>query len=207
MVDRHLTVPHEFVCITDRAEAIDDIRMVPLDPAAHIPGRIFAKLMTFHPEAATLIGKRILTMDLDCVVVGNMNPLVERDEDLVLWRNPSRRPWGVPEGKAFRRALYNSSMVLITAGAAPHVWTAFRKEAAQQIDGDQDWVSLMIGKECPYWDETHGVYRLARKDTWGSGVDAVLPENARVVFFPGDKGKPWLPEVIERCPWIAEHRW
>lgn len=209
MVARHLTVLHDFVCITDRPEAFvgTSIRTAMLDDAAHVPGRIFGKLMTFHPEAGTLIGRRILAMDLDCVVVGDMNPLVERDEPLVLWRNPARQPWVHPTGKAAKRALYNSSMVLIEAGAMPEVWNGFRKEIAGHIDGDQDWVSTVVGPDCPYWDESHGVYRLGRTDTPGSGVDGLLPDNARVVFFPGDKGKPWLPEVMERCPWIAEHRW
>lgn len=203
MVDRHLTVPHEFVCITDQPEAFDDIRTVRLDPAVRVPGLIFDKLMTFHPEAGVLIGSRILTMDLDCVVVGNMDRLVQRDEPLVLWRNPGRQPWANPEGKGKTRALYNTSMVLLNAGTRPDIWTRFKP---RNRGGDQDWVSEMVGADCPYWDGSDGVYRLGRLDTPGSGPRAVLPENARVVFFPGDKGKPWDSAIQAECPWIAGSR-
>jgi hypothetical protein len=96
--------------------------------------------------------------------------------------------------------------VLIEAGSAPKIWTEFRKSMADKIDGDQDWVSLVVGPDCPYWDGEDGVYRLAREDTPGSGVTGTLPDNARVVYFPGSNGKPWTKTAQSRCPWIAEHR-
>lgn len=202
MVDRHLTVPHEFVCLTDEPHRFDtdEIRVVELpEPPS---GKMFCwqKLTTFHPDAERMIGKRILALDLDAVIVGEMDSLVNRPEPLVLWRNPSRRPWNAWSP----RALYNSSMVLIKAGACPEVWE--RRHEGTLFPGDQDWVSWMVGPKCAYWDDSHGVYRLGREDTPGSGVDGVLPDNARVVFFPGSEGKPTLPAVVNRCPWIAEHR-
>ena len=65
MVARHVTVPHEFVCITDDQELFSGtgIRAVPFDKKCVIPGAMFQQLMPFHPSAGTLIGERILTMD------------------------------------------------------------------------------------------------------------------------------------------------
>lgn len=204
MVHRHLTVPHEFVCITDDAEQFQGtgIRGVPLKrEAVHGPRFCAEKLMTFSPDMAE-VGERILVMDLDCVPVANMDGLVERDEPLVLWRNPSRIPWDKPS----RRALYNSSMVLLTAGARPDIWDRYRTGEARNVPGDQDWISHVVGPDCPYWDGADGVYRLGRADTPGSGPRARLPDNARIVFFPGDEGKPWIPSIREECSWIAQHR-
>ena len=206
MVERHLTVPHEFVCITDDLGQFDGtgIRAVALKRGAARGPRFCAeKLMTFRPDFGFLVGDRVLVMDLDCIVVGNMDPIVARDEPLVLWRNPSRRPW---LGTSSPRALYNSSMVLIAAGARTDVWTRYMKGEAAGLSGDQDWISHVVGPDCPYWDDDDGVYRLGRPTIQGSGPRATLPDNARVVYFPGDEGKPWLEHIRIECPWIDEHR-
>lgn len=221
MVHRHLTVPHEFVCITDNVEQFEGtgIRPVPLDPACHIASSgMFQQLMPFHPDAESLIGKRILTMDLDCAVVGNMDGVVSRDEDLVLWRNPGRRPWDNPTGKGVHRALFNTSMILVTAGARTDIWTRFfavpgvatdyvRYRFGKRTLLGQDYVSAMVGPKCAYWDDDDGVYRLAREDTPGSGITGDLPANASIVFFVGSQHKPWLPEIKARFPWISTHRY
>jgi hypothetical protein len=204
MVKKHLTLPHEFVCITDRPELFDldsDIRAVQMDTSAHIPGRLFAKLWTFAPEAKEIVGKRILQLDLDCIIVGNIDAIVDRDEELVLWRNPARVPW---ENPAKNRALYNTSIVLHTAGSLPHYWGDF-DPSRPMVRDDQAWISMLAGLSTPYWDASDGVYRIERDDTPGSGVGEVLPENARIVFCPGSQGKADNPAIRQKCPWIAEY--
>lgn len=207
MVVRHLTVPHEFAVITDRPElfaADTAIRAIPLIRRTQAPtGHCLERLMTFHPEGRTLIGERIFQMDLDTIPVGNMDAIVNRPEDVVLWRNPARVPWDKPSRPS--RPLYNGSFVLHRGGTMPWVWESFDPAHPAARD-DQTWYSFLFGPEAPYWDENHGVYRLAREDTPGSGVDGDLPENARLVTFPGSEGKPNDPRVRARCPWIAVHR-
>jgi hypothetical protein len=90
MVDRHLDMPHEFVCVSDRS--IAGVRTIPLDYTSHVPGTRYAKLMMFNPDGA-LSGRRILYLDLDAIVTRDITPLASRDEGLVLWRNPN---YGVP---------------------------------------------------------------------------------------------------------------
>jgi hypothetical protein len=209
MVDRHLTVPHEFVCITDNVEQFtdSDIRPVPIDRSLFLGKGNMQQLMPFAPYARELIGERVLTMDLDCAVVGNMNALVERDEDLVLWRNPARRPWGLPTGKGRLRPLFNASMMLVSTKPDWHIWRWFTPEAAKG-DNSQEWISSWAGPLCAYWDDADGVYRLEREDTPGSGLrpHEPLPENARVVFCVGSQHKPHLPEIQAAYPFLAEHR-
>lgn len=206
MVDRNMTVPHEFAVITDRPEAFagTDIRAIPL-LRKRGPGHCIERLMTFHPQGKEIIGERIFQMDLDTIVVGNLNEIVSRDEDVVLWRNPARVPWDNPVGKGQRRSLYNGSFVLHRCGSLPHVWGMFDHLHPASKD-DQAWYSYVFGPDAPYWDASHGMYRLAREDTPGSGVAGELPANARIVTFPGDCGKPDLPEVMAANRWIAEFR-
>lgn len=209
MVARHLTIPHEFVCITDDPDqfAQDDIRAVEIDRRCWVPGKMFQQLMSFHPQGRELFGERLIVFDLDCVITGNLDAIVQKPGDLVLWRNPGRRPWNDPQGKGKFRALYNGSLMMIRCGSRPAVWAMFSPNVTPLQYGDsQDYISVVVGSECAFWDDDDGVYRFGRPDTPGSGPRGVLPDNARVVFFPGDKGKPWLPEIMAEAPWIGEHR-
>lgn len=203
-VDRHLSVPHEHVCVTDNGAGLDsDIRVVPLDRSRLLPGTRFAKLMVFGPDAGK-IGSRMLTLDLDTVVVGELDSLVQRDEPLVLWRNPN---FGIP-----KRARFNTSMMLLSAGCRPDLWNDFDPAKTPGLlrkkwgGTDQAWISEQTSPDNPYWDASHGVYGAGRLgDYKPEQCTTVLPENARVVFFPG-KRVPGMASQLERHPWIAEHR-
>lgn len=203
----HLTLPHEFVVLTDNPAAFENdaaIRAVPLDLTTHIPGTEFIKLMTFHPEASRLIGERILQIDLDTLIVGNMDHIGGRTEDLVVWRNPSRVPWNNPSHSG--RPYYNGSLILYRPGTWDTLWTQFSPEVHKKGCRDtQVWMSYKTGPDMPYFDGTRdGVYRLAREDTPGSGVWRDLPENACIVTFPGSEGKACDLRIRADNPWISE---
>jgi hypothetical protein len=205
-VAEHLTTPHEFAVITDRPHMFDgdDFRAIPMDKTTHVPGTCFARLFTFHPQGQSLIGERVLQIDLDTLIVGDMAPLVERDEDLVMWRNPSRVPWNTPDPRG--RPYYNTSMVLHRCGTMPQLWSEFNRHVTPGKYRDDQWyLSSMLGPDTPYWDGGHGVYRLGRPDTPGSGVAGDLPANARVVTFPGSEGKWWESHIMAANPWIERY--
>ena len=205
MVKRYMTVRHTFAVITDKSQAFDadrDIHAIQMDMTTHIPGKCFAKLFTFHHLGGEIFGERILQIDLDSIIVGPLDPLVDRDEDLVMWRNPSRIPWDNPTKPG--RCFYNTSLVLHRCGTMPWLRDAFDPTDPRCRD-DQWWLSSLLGPDMPYWDGSDGVYRLGRDDTPGSGVNGVLPENARIVTFPGSEGKWTEGRIREANPWIEEH--
>ena len=184
MVARHLTVPHLFVVITDQAECecFEGTEVLPvlIDKTTHVPGTCFMRLMTFHPEGRRLLGDKVLQIDLDTVIVGNIDHLVKRQEDLVLWRNPGRVPWDKPANPG--RPYYNTSLLLHKCGTMPHLWSDFNARDPGGLRDDQWWLSSLLGPDVPYFDgERDGVYRIARDDTPGSGVTGPLPTNACVV--------------------------
>jgi hypothetical protein len=204
MVDRNLSLPHRFVCITNRpASDLDGVETVPLDMTNHLPGTRFAKLMTFRPDAAEVIGERILQLDLDTVVTRNIDEIAGRTEDLVLWRNPN---FG---GR--HRARYNTSIVLLRAGSRPEFWSKFDKNKHPAMlrrdwgGTDQAWVSHMAGPDEPHWTNADGIYGAGRLLDIVPGVETVLPNNARIVFFPGRR-EPDMPVTRERHPWIERFR-
>lgn len=211
-VSENLSLDHEFICVSDRP--IDGITTVPLEWNTFIPGTRFAKLMLFNPNGR-LTGKRILYLDLDLVVTGSINSLVERDEDLVLWRNPN---FGQP-----LRARYNTSMILHTVGTRPEFYEQFkagqwdkgtpdssRQYVIQQTGyggTDQAWVSHIARDDEAHWTSEDGVYgagRLKKPDGALDGVGTELPDNAKIVFTPGAR-TPWTEGFQDQHPWAAEY--
>ena len=96
MVAKNTTVPHQFAVITDRPELFcgdPDVRAIPIDWTTHVRGTCYVRLMTFHPKGREMIGDKVLQLDLDTLIVGNIDHLLNREEELVLWRQPTRLPW------------------------------------------------------------------------------------------------------------------
>jgi hypothetical protein len=196
MVERHIDA--RYVCVTDNPKALPGVETIPLEYATHVPGTRFAKLMLFRKGVG--IGDQVLYLDLDCVITGSLEPLI-KSEDLVLWRNPN---FGVP-----MRARYNTSIMLITADSRPELYDRFDPkrtpdDLAQRWGGtDQAWLSEQASPDEAHWTAADGVYGAGRLKDIAPGVGTALPDNARIVFFPGNrqpKGE------IGRHPWIPEHR-
>ena len=207
-VARHLPMEHEFVVVTDRPEAFADdsaIRAVPIDWTTHVQNTCYVRLFTFSPRAREVLGERVLQLDLDTVIVGDLRPIVNRDEDLVLWRNPRKWMLTYPEvGYAKKLSWFNGAIMLHSPGTWGVIWANFKPDDLWAKD-DQWMISDYAGKDNPYWDESHGVYRIgcARRPSiwaWES-----LPDGARIVTFASDY-KPWTPEVLETNAWIEEFR-
>jgi hypothetical protein len=197
-VASNLKCPHRFVVMSDRSEGFDaDIKVVPLNMADFPAKGRYPKLSIFRRDAAEIFGERILMMDLDLCVAGDLTPLVERDEDIVLWT-------GNPENARAQKghALYNTSIVLLRAGTRPQVWDQFDKTRTPSIvhaehkDGsDQVWVSKMLPGEAT-WTNRDGIY-LARE------MGEKLRADARVVFFPG-KENPCRASTRRLHPWASK---
>lgn len=204
MVGRHLSMPHEFVCVCDDPTGIDpDIRIVPLwDDLRHMGG-CYTRLRAFAPDMRDLIGERFVWIDVDCVVTGPLDPLFDRSEDFVMWRN------GVGPTP------YCGSMVMMTAGARSEVWEDFDPALSPQmgqglgyVGTDQAWIAARLGTDEAVWTPKDGV--LSRHHVSGGKLKRRaaqhrdLPANARIVFFHGPFS-PCSPKTQARHPWIVEH--
>lgn len=202
MVARHYRQPHRFVCITDRPEDTPDVETIRLwDDFADIPSphggknpSCYRRLRAFSAEMADVLGPRFVSIDLDCVITGNLEPLWHRHEDFVCWgdTNPNNA--------------YNGSMFLMTAGARRQVWEQFdpvtsprEAKAAGKFGSDQAWISHVLGPHEARWTKADGVYSF-RNDLRRAGQ---LPSNARVCFFHGQYD-PWSPQV-QHVEWIRAH--
>jgi len=208
MVARYLRAEHRFICLTSVGEVwghtLDDgTRYLPLDRKTFRHQTRFAKLQLFRKDIAETLGERILYLDLDTVITDDITPLVDRTEDLVLWRNPR-----FDEGLTPSR--FNTSMILLTAGVRPDLYDDFTEEAYQKFvaengsfpfkgGSDQRWVSDRVSHDNPYWDASDGVY--------GAGAlgppPTELPRGARIIFTPGNR-EPSQDATQEKHPWIKK---
>ena len=164
-------------------------------PTAGLPG-FFRRLVLFRPDASRWFGERILLMDLDCVILRDIDPLLEGAGDFKAWEP---RLYHLRKGDYSR---YNMSFVLLAAGARPEVWSRFNPatspgeiEAMGMTTHDQSWLTHVIGPDEDVWP-------------WDGDVVSVRavpdPSRARVVFFNGPRS-PAMPEMQREYPFIAEH--
>ncbi len=183
MIRRHCTLDIELACVTDMAQGIDaSIRIIKppgewegLQTAAWKGGRpsCYRRIAMFRPDAARIFGKRFCAMDLDVVISGNIDSILDRPDDLILC---------APSSKG-ARWLYNGSMILMDAGCRPQVYENFSPERAElasrkYVGSDQAWLAYSLGRGEKTWGPDDGVTR------WGSA------QRGAMTFFPGHV-KPW----------------
>lgn len=206
MMRRNLTIPHRLACVTDEPEGIE-IDTIPLpkdfdliksaawSAEKGLP-QCYRRIALFSPDAEQIFGaKRFVSMDMDCVVTGNIDYLFERDDDFVMYK-----------GTAAKRP-YNGSMLMMRSGARPEVYTRLIKEgqslvkAAQDryLGSDQAIISYVLGPGEAVWDRDDGVYFWSPR--FIRDFRGHPPENMRILFFPGTP-KPW--QALE-YPYIRAH--
>lgn len=205
MVRRHYQAPHRFVCVTDEPEALHGVETVRLwDDCATIPSPFghsypscYRRLKLFAPDAGVVFGSRVVSIDLDTVIVGALEPLVDRPEDFVIW-GESDFPHTTP---------YCGSLWMLRTGTRPQVWTTFDPATSPKQawnagcrGSDQGWLSYVLGPHEATWGKKDGVFSW-RKDLAPVGGD--LPPTARLVAFHG-KHDPWNYR-LQQVPWIRSH--
>lgn len=198
MVRRNLSMPHRIAVVTDLTDGIDpSIEIIP--PSGEFVGietptwcnakpNCFRRLVMFRRDAAKTFGKRFVSMDLDCVIGGPLDPLFDRKEDLVLYKGTSpKRP-------------YNGSMMLMTAGCRPQVYETFNANEAADAGlmfcgSDQSWLAYKLGWNEATWNEADGVY------FWGANYRP-RRDKPKILFFPG-RLKPW--DIAPAVPFVRDN--
>lgn len=221
MLSRHVTRPHEVVCVTDMPDGIVPwVRIVPMwDDLADL-GKCYRRLKVFDPAMREVLGPRVVSMDLDTVITGNLDHLFAGDEPFKIWGDRVPRAMVASEP-------YCGSLFMLTPGYRPDVFTSFDPGVALDlrkrygfVGSDQAWMSHVI-KGAPTWTKADGVYsfrldiklkvnirsrgRIAGR---GGATQTMrrgdLPPEARIVFFHGLED-PSQTHLHVHHKWILEH--
>jgi hypothetical protein len=144
MVSRHMTIPYEFVCLTDDHHPIEGVRSI-YQPNAQYPKGWWHKVHMFDPGLP--IKGRILFFDLDVVIHNNIDKLTTFDTNSFV---------GILD---FNRKFYaswkhlNSSVMAWNHGTQNFIWDQFKSnpKEAQRLQGDQDWIWKLASDQIRFW--------------------------------------------------------
>ena len=178
MARRNSTRHPRIVCFTDDTRGLaGDVEAQPL-PAAGLTG--WWNKVALFCETLPGVSGRVLYLDLDVVITGSLDPLLDHPGDLVVMDNDY-----VPG--------FNSSVMLFTVGARTEIWTGFSPETTTNIQGDQDWIALMA-PDAELWPASWCVpFRLR--------AAIAPPPETKVVVFSGRPNPDEYPAEWIRALW------
>lgn len=191
MLRRHMSIDYRLICVTDDPVGITECHTFPLWSEPHVRvvhGRpnCYRRLRLFSSWAREWFGSRVLSIDLDVLVLADLAPLLAGDDDFRAFHG-----YATP---------LNGSLWLHRLGTRTHVWDTFDPATSPRLasdqrhangrrwyGSDQAWMSYQL-PDAPTWTEADGLHYYARLP------GGELPADARAVFFTGPK-KPWVHDM------------
>ena len=137
MVQRYLTVPHEFYCFTDHVNLFDTVTgkiHFKTFPRHDIEGW-WNKLQLFHPDTG-LQGVN-LYMDLDVVILKNIDCFVNHGDE---------NTFGILNDFGQPTTIYNSSIMKWNNKTASFIWNKYNADEVswRKMQGDQNVITESI---------------------------------------------------------------
>lgn len=183
--------PFRFVCITDDPTGLI-VESMPLPDMVDIPSphgdmfpSCYRRLWLFSAEAAKVLPGQVACIDVDAVICGNVTQLFDRDEDCVMWHEPSSK-----------RFKYSGGLWMIRTGTRTHVWNDFDPHKSPKltaeaglVGSDQGWLSYCLDGEA-YWSRKDGVYR----------TRDIKPGCVPLVLQTPSHTKPWTGSFKTQFP-------
>lgn len=209
--------PISIVCVTDDPQGIawptrtfplwSDHSVILNATGKHLPS-CYRRLKLFdrntQREMGFASGDRIVSFDLDSIVLSSLDDLFERiDKSECLFAG-----WGV-RGH-YHQIVFNGSFWTFKAGEErlQKLWSDFNPLESPTrclhegfLGSDQAWLSM-------HFTKMKGVMPIGHPDfiSYPREVRRThkLPSKARVVFFHGSR-KPWHVQEFKHQPWILNH--
>lgn len=184
MLRANISKPYELTCITNMPRGVTECDTYPLWDFPEVkqgPTRrtwdAYRRLKLFEPETGERFGERIVSIDLDVLIDGDISGLFD----------PAKSFQGISGVVSH----INASLFALKTGTNRHVWDTFDPETAASIiekrrvtGSDQAWMSLQM-PEASVWTNDDGVWTWKQIRKHGS-----VPDNARFIAFAGND-KPW----------------
>lgn len=144
MVSRHMTVPYEFVCLTDDQHPIEGVKSI-CQPNANYNKGWWHKTHMFDGNLP--LSGRILYFDLDVVIHSNIDKLAMYHRDQFLGIHDFNRKF-YPSWKYL-----NSSVMAWNHGTQNQIYSQFKQTPAEamRMQGDQDWIWKLCQNKIKFW--------------------------------------------------------
>jgi hypothetical protein len=187
MVARNISPPFRFVCFCDNPAGIrEEVDTFPL-PSLNfeVPKTvrgIWPKCRLWNAQLGDLRGP-VLFLDLDLVVTGNLDDFFEfgDPDDVVLARNPSNPLERLGQTSVYRFPVGKLKPILDHFATAP-------QEIAEKYRFEQRYVTQMAPGGVQFWPRQwvrHFRRECRRPFPLNYFQPPRLPDNARIVIFPG----------------------
>ncbi len=134
MMERHLTVPHNFICFTDNPTDFNErisVRMLPNNPIQGWWWKPYIfKQGHFHHEDVNLF------FDLDMVIVRNINHFIDYKPGKFIGLEDVGRVWGIRPPKL------GSAVLRWQGNQYEHLWKNIEQDPSicKKFHGDQDYI-------------------------------------------------------------------
>ncbi len=176
MARRWSTHSPRFVCFTDDPGGLDGGIEHRALPADGLYGW-WNKVALFRRDLPGIEG-RVLYLDLDVVITGDLDSLLCYASDFAIMDNDY-----VPG--------FNTSVMLFEAGSRPEIWQKFDRSRTGELIGDQDWLGLSAPDADLWPDQWCVPFRLRAARS--------IPAETKVVCFcgkpnPHDSPAPWITD-------------
>ena len=206
MIQRNITVPYKLVCLTDDPTPIQGVELIVQQNAGYVKGW-WHKVHMFDPSLP--LNGRILYMDLDVVICGNIDKLTQIGGNVFMGIRDFNR-------KFHRDWKYlNSSVMSWMHGSQSHIYNVFMSnpQAAMRMHGDQDWTWKCAKDKIKFWPEPWiQSYKWEIRDRSELQVlqgmrqftsvktDVSVPKECCICVFHGDPNP-------EHCldPWVVDN--
>ena len=148
MVNRHLTLPHRFICMTDDRTGIrTEVECLPL-PDIYVPPHKdyspWRKLGMFSKKIGNLKGKALF-LDLDIIIVDEINSFFTYSNKFTIIENWTQKGQGIG----------NSSVYCFNIGEHVDVFNYYQEhveEVTNKYSNEQIYLSRKIGN-IEYWPD------------------------------------------------------
>lgn len=183
---KHVTIPHEFICITDDAQGLhDSITVLPLpkNDTTHTA----QKLWLFSKEAEDIIGGRVALCDIDAIVCANFDKILSTAGSFVGWRTNQNYPY-----QHVYPVYYQGGFYILNTGTFRYVWDDFPHD---EYNNDQWWLNIALPNNLPVVTKQDGI---TKADSYNKSKNR---EKFCMIQYPANKCKPWIVNGAAQQVW------
>ncbi len=172
-IRRNVTIPYEFVCLTDDSSNFNS-NVDTVIPFKHDYKKWWGKIELFRPDIFQ--GKQVFFLDLDTVIIDNIDNIVSKQFEFCGLRD------------FYKTVTLGSGLMSWQHDKYHHVYERFVKNSTYIMnntpEGDQRWINENV-KSMKYFQDIFGNNVVSYKKDCVKNKAFRIPKNTKIVCFHG----------------------